>query len=434
MRHRSSASASRGSSARNRSTSAERRASVAILLAAIVAVVVGAAPSSASAADATGDEVTPLVITTVGADPIPVKGSDNKFHVAYELSVLNYHPDAAVLNSLETLAPDGRVVSTWSEEQLRAVTMVVPDLTLSGAPATGIPPGGTALLVVEDVYPDRASIPRSVTHRISATFNPAAAAPPARVAIFPATATETGGRVTTSTKDPVVLGAPVTGRGWVMGYGCCDVLNGHRGAELPVAGAINATERFAIDFGQVAPDLVPGSAVSDDVVLVPGADGTKNEDYLAYGQPLLAVADGTVVKVTDDVPDTAPGALPGGDEGLATEDVGGNVVVLRIAPHLFAFYLHNAPGSTTVKVGDKVKQGQKVAELGSSGNSLAPHLHFQLGRSQNMLATENVPYVFPRFSVTGTLTDTEVVGEPTPGPRRNEFPLANNVVDFPAAK
>ncbi len=415
---------------------AERRASIAALLAAIVVVfaLVGGEPSSASAASAAEDEITPLVITTVGADPIPVKGSDDKYHVAYELSVLNYHPDPAVVTSLETLAPDGRVVTSWSPEQLRPLAMVVPDLTLSGMPATGIPPGGTALLVLEDVYPSRASIPRSVTHRISATFSPPADAPAARVALFPPTATEVGGRVATSKQDAVRLGAPVAGRGWVMGYGCCDVVNGHRGAQLPVDGAINATERFAIDFGQVTPDLGPGGAVSDDVVLEPGTDGTKNEDYLAYGQPLLSVADGTVVKVSDDVPDTGPGALPGGDEGLSPNDVGGNVVVLRIAPHLFAFYLHNKPGSTVVKVGDTVKQGQQLAELGSSGNSLAPHLHFQLGRSRNMLAAENVPYVFPRFTVTGTLTDSELVGEPSPGPRRNELPLANNVVDFPAVR
>jgi Peptidase family M23 len=404
---------------------------IALLVVSVAAVVVGVS-SGASPAGAAGDEVTPLVITNVGADPIPVKGSDDKFHVAYELSVLNYHPDPAVVTSLETLAPDGRVVSSWSPEQLGPLTMVVPDLTLSGMPAAGIPPGGTALLVLEDVYPDRASIPRAVTHRISATFSPPADAPAARVALFPPTATEVGGRVTTSKQDAVLIGAPVTGRGWLMGYGCCDVVNGHRGAQLPVDGAINATERFAIDFGQVNPDLGPGSAVSDDVVLEPGTDGTKNEDYLAYGQPLLAVADGTVVKVSTDVPDTLPGAKPGGDEGLATSDVGGNVVVIRIAPHLFAFYLHNKPGSTVVKVGDKVKQGQKVAELGSSGNSLAPHLHFQLGRSRNMLAAENVPYVFPRFTVVGTVTGSEIIGEPSPGPRRNELPLVNNVVDFPA--
>src|SRR5215207_9732508 len=119
----------------------------------VVMALVGRSPSGASAASEHDDEVTPLIITTLGADPIPVKGSDDKFHVAYELSALNYHPNAAVLTSLDTLAPDGRVVSTWSEEELRAVMMVVPDLSLSGAPATGIPSGGTGILVLETCIP-----------------------------------------------------------------------------------------------------------------------------------------------------------------------------------------------------------------------------------------------------------------------------------------
>jgi murein DD-endopeptidase MepM/ murein hydrolase activator NlpD len=163
----------------------------------------------------------------------------------------------------------------------------------------------------------------------------------------------------------------------------------------------------------------------------PGTDGKTNEDYVSYGAPLLAVADSTVVKAVDGVPDTAPGAAPGGEDGLDINDVGGNAVVLQLAPNLFAFYLHNELGSTSVKVGDKVTTGQQIARLGSSGNSLSPHLHFQLGRSPQMLAAENIPYEFEAFVLQGTFTDTAIKAEPTPGPRQDEFPLDQNLIDFP---
>jgi len=395
-----------------------------------------AAPGTSVVAHPVDDEVTPLIVTTVGGDPIPVKGSDDKFHVAYELSVLNYHPYPAVITSLDTVARDGKVVTSLSGEQVRANTIIVPNLsTLTGAPASGIPPGGTGLLVLEDVYPDRASIPPSVTHRIAASFNPPDDASDP-TGLFPSSVTQTAGPMTISTKDPVVLGAPVAGPGWATSNGCCDGIKGfHRAALLPIGGAINGTERFGIDFGRVTADISPGTTLSHDMVVKPGTDGTKNEDYLGYGAPLLAVADATVVQVVADVADTPIGGR-NSTEGLTLHGAGGNTVVLQLAPDLFAYYLHNAPGSTTVKAGDKVIKGQQIAQLGSSGNSAAPHLHFQLGRSPQAYSAENVPYVFDSFVLKGTVTDAgdTFVAEPPPGPRQAELPLRNNVVGFPSSQ
>lgn len=378
------------------------------------------------------DELTPLVVTMIGSDPIPVKGSDQRFHVAYELSVLNYAPYPAVITSLDTIAPDGEVVTSRSQEQTRALTMVVPEISDAGAPDAGIPPGGTGLLVLEDVYPDRASIPESVTHRISASFSPADGTPDPRAALWPSNVTHVTASMGISGAEAIVLGAPLAGRGWVAGNGCCDVVNFHRNVLFPVDGTINGGERFAIDFTAVTPDLSPGTPLTAETELRPGTTGTTSQDYLAYGAPILAVADATVVKVTLGVPDTAPGTVPTGD-GLTINDLGGNVVILRLRPDLFAFYFHLAPDSTTVKVGDTVTKGQAIAQLGNSGNSSAPHLHFQLGRSPRAFSGENVPYVFEELVLKGTLTDAGLVAEPTPGPRRDELPLHESVLDFPAA-
>jgi len=69
---------------------------------------------------------------------------------------------------------------------------------------------------------------------------------------------EIGGSVTTSHDKPVVIGAPVTGGGWVAGNGLAErKLNPHRGAVVPVGGRSAAPERFAVDWIRVDPSAKP---------------------------------------------------------------------------------------------------------------------------------------------------------------------------------
>ena len=64
--------------------------------------------------------------------------------------------------------------------------------------------------------------------------------------------------------------------------------------------------------------------------------------------------------------------------------VGGNQLIIEHTDSLKTGYAHLS--KTDVKKGDKVKRGQKIGEVGNTGRSTGPHLHFTvtfLGIKQN---------------------------------------------------
>jgi hypothetical protein len=84
-------------------------------------------------------------------------------------------------------------------------------------------------------------------------------------------------------------------------------------------------------------------------------------------------------------------------------------VRIRHANGIITRYMHMKKGSLKVKVGDKVKKGQTIGLMGSTGNSTARHLHFDLsypGKTQNgyYVASQNVTYVDPLPYILGTKT------------------------------
>jgi murein DD-endopeptidase MepM/ murein hydrolase activator NlpD len=142
-------------------------------------------------------------------------------------------------------------------------------------------------------------------------------------------------------------------------------------------------------------------------------DGTRRGDYLAYGAPVLAAADGTVRAVADGMAESdAP--LKRADEGMPAyaERVqrlqmemmvrdgplaaAGNHVVVEHPGGLFSFYAHLQTGSAAarIRVGQAVRRGQVIGAVGFSGNSTEPHLHFHVTDGVDPLLSAGVPVRF----------------------------------------
>ena len=87
---------------------------------------------------------------------------------------------------------------------------------------------------------------------------------------------------------------------------------------------------------------------------------------LKDGSPIRSIADGTVVNVTN------PKGVSSGYLAVQHKIDGQNV---------YSGYYHMWQASKLVKVGQKVKKGQTIAYVGSSGPSTAPHLHFEIWKN-----------------------------------------------------
>ncbi|MBE0685294.1 MAG: M23 family metallopeptidase, partial [Anaerolineaceae bacterium] len=62
-------------------------------------------------------------------------------------------------------------------------------------------------------------------------------------------------------------------------------------------------------------------------------------------------------------------------------------------------YAHAQTGSIKVSPGDKVIPGQHLANVGHSGNSTAPHLHFQMMDYPDPWKAQGIPCCFRDFEV-----------------------------------
>ncbi len=112
--------------------------------------------------------------------------------------------------------------------------------------------------------------------------------------------------------------------------------------------------------------------------------GDLPEDYYCYGKPVVAPADGTVVKVIRNVEDNKIGEVN-------IRENWGNVIVIKHTDYLYSLLAHLKHGSIKVKEGDYVRRGQIIAQVGNSGRSPYPHLHFQF-QAQPYVGAPTIDY------------------------------------------
>ena len=185
----------------------------------------------------------------------------------------------------------------------------------------------------------------------------------------------------------------------------------HTPAErIPSHGTDQLGQRFAFDFLRTEKDK-EGWKFYRTSVPAYLLYGVRLKDCYGWSEPFFAPFEGTVITSKDGWPErkrlhiikdlalVLKNALtfnPSGTDDLRR--ILGNHIILRMSEkEIFALFAHARCGSIRVREGEEVPLGQHLADVGHSGNSTAPHLHFQLMDRANILEAKGLPCCFREY-------------------------------------
>lgn len=372
--------------------------------------------------------VTPLVARPT-TSPAPVRGTDNRFHLVYELLVTNSIAMPATLKSVK--------VSNFKRphqvvEELSGADLAAHFKPLGGAfgSTSVLGPSQTGVIWLDVSLRERDQFPRRLVHRIHLTY-PESPVP----GIIPADVIETVAKVRLGDRPVAVIDPPLFGSGWVDVNGCCSPVTNHRAAVPAVRNSLHFPERFAIDFLRIN---------ADDRFY--DGDPTDLNNWSYFGEPVHAVSNGTIVEAVDGLPEQTPLQPP---TGITPSTIAGNHVIEKFEQDGYAYYAlyaHLKRGSLTaagIREGQHVKAGQVLGRVGNTGGTTAPHLHLQIMDEPDAQAADGLPYEFSSFDLQGRVASQEALDatidnavplkfdpHAATGQRRNQLPLNLDIVGF----
>lgn len=139
--------------------------------------------------------------------------------------------------------------------------------------------------------------------------------------------------------------------------------------------------------------------------------GVRLQECFGWGRPIFAATSGKVIQAEDGLPERDPVKLNrdlsvaytnsravNSGQLLDYHALAGNHVIVESAEG-YVVYAHAQCGSIRVSAGEVVSAGQHLANVGHSGNSTAPHLHFQLMDGPDPWKAQGIACCFKEYEV-----------------------------------
>ena len=206
-------------------------------------------------------------------------------------------------------------------------------------------------------------------------------------------------RMTNELDGAVIVDFPLRGERWVA--------ENTPGDRIPSHGTDMLGQRFAYDLLKVD-ERGPGLHYHPGGILRGFFIGVRTRDCYAWGAEIHAPFNGQIVRAADGVAERTR-IHPLREPVLAFKNAAtfsperlpsvlGNYVIMRRGD-VFAAFAHLAPDSVAVAAGQTVGTGDMLGRVGHTGNSTAPHLHFQLMDSPDPMHAKGVPCAFRTYEV-----------------------------------
>lgn len=200
---------------------------------------------------------------------------------------------------------------------------------------------------------------------------------------------------------------------------------GHRRVIYATKGKAIIPGKYAIDFVKV-----------DNKGRQYEEDKNRIENWYSYGETVYNGAAGTVVDIRDDFI----------EYDLLSEyiypdhqDAAGNFVIVKTDAGKYIHYEHLKPKSVKVKIGQKIKIGEEIGQVGFTGGTTGPHLHVHVSNGQDFLGSEPIPFGLKRYESIGKYEEngsglgSEKWEETKPKTVINSRPYPNEVISLEEA-
>ena len=180
------------------------------------------------------------------------------------------------------------------------------------------------------------------------------------------------------------------------------------GSRIPSHGTDMLGQRYAYDLIRFDPQR--GSRYHPSGGLRTLVLGVPTRECHGWGEPVHSPLGGVVIAAGDGVPERARihpvrelllvlrNALTFRPTPEHVRLLLGNFVFLE-SDGVYAGFAHLTTGSVAVEVGQRVRVGDVLGRVGHTGNSTAPHLHFQLMDGPDPLTARGVPCAFREYEV-----------------------------------